>query len=156
MTAPEESSSPRNASWHIVDFRASTHRAQIIDLWKSVFGYDSPHNDPSLAIRKKEEVNDGLFFVGETKTGEVLGTIVAGYDGHRGWLYSLAVRSDCRRRGLGTALVRHAENALAERGCVKINLQVLPGNPEVEAFYHRLGFSTEERISLGKRLLGEE
>ena len=80
------------------------------------------------------------------------GTILAGYDGHRGWLYSVAVSPSHRKQGLGTALVNQAERALAERGCMKINLQIISGNGEVAAFYESLGYALEQRISMGKRI----
>jgi ribosomal protein S18 acetylase RimI-like enzyme len=83
----------------------------------------------------------------------VAGTIMAGYDGHRGWLYSLAVAPEHRRRGIGSALVRHAEQELRKRGCLKINLQILEANAAVAAFYEALGYAVEPRVSLGKRLV---
>jgi ribosomal protein S18 acetylase RimI-like enzyme len=127
------------------------HRSQVVALWKSVFGYDTPHNDPGLAIDKKLEVNDGLLFVAVAGT-TVVGTIMAGYDGHRGWLYSLAVAPAHRRQGIGSRLVCHAESALITKGCVKINLQILEDNASVAAFYAALGYALEKRISLGKRI----
>lgn len=127
------------------------HREQVIQLWNTVFGYETAHNLPSLAIDKKREVNDELFFVA-TENKTVTGTILAGYDGHRGWLYAVAVHPNFRHRGLGKALVRHAENALGAKGCMKINLQILHGNDSVCGFYAALGYAIEPRISMGKRL----
>jgi ribosomal protein S18 acetylase RimI-like enzyme len=77
---------------------------------------------------------------------------MGGYDGHRGWVYSLAVRPDLRRRGVGTALMRHVERALADLGCPKVNLQVLASNAATVAFYRGLGYDVEERLSMGKVL----
>jgi len=77
---------------------------------------------------------------------------MAGYDGHRGWLYTVAVSPQYRRQGIGRKLVQHAESALIEMGCLKINLQVRASNAEVVAFYQRLGYLVEERISMGKLL----
>jgi ribosomal protein S18 acetylase RimI-like enzyme len=77
---------------------------------------------------------------------------MAGYDGHRGWIYSVAVSTAHRRRGIGSQLVRMAERALATMGCVKVNLQIMEGNEHVTAFYAALGFSVEKRVSMGKRL----
>jgi ribosomal protein S18 acetylase RimI-like enzyme len=77
---------------------------------------------------------------------------MAGYDGHRGWLYSVAVRRDSKRAGIGRALIRHAEEALQALGCAKVNLQVRATNAEVVQFYERLGYAAEDRISLGRRL----
>ena len=112
---------------------------------------ERPSNTPQLfAIDRKMAASDGLFFVWEAEG--VRGTIMAGYDGHRGWLYSLAVAEDWQNRGIGSALVKHAETALRECGCVKINLQILAGNDGVVEFYRKLGFVTEERISMGRHL----
>jgi ribosomal protein S18 acetylase RimI-like enzyme len=127
------------------------HRAQVIALWQQVFGYAAPHNAPALTLDKKLEAADGLFFVCCEKE-EVAGTVMAGYDGHRGWLYSLAVHPSCRRQGIATRLVRHAECVLAARGCLKVNLQILEGNRDVAGFYERLGYAVEPRVSMGRLL----
>ena len=73
-----------------------------------------------------------------------------GYDGHRGWIYSVAVSPSRRRQGIGSRLVVHAERALTSKGCVKINLQIMEGNESVIEFYSSLGFTVERRISMGK------
>ena len=127
------------------------HRSQVIELWHTVFGYEAAHNAPALAIDKKLAVQDGLYFV--ALAGDIVtGTILAGYDGHRGWLYSVAVHPAHRNCGIGAALVRHAERALTDRGCMKVNLQIVGGNESVSRFYAALGYAVEERISMGKRI----
>lgn len=78
---------------------------------------------------------------------------MAGYDGHRGWIYSLAVLPQNRLQGIGSRLVRHAEQQLQRLGCAKINLQIFQGNAAVVEFYRKLGYQTEPRISMGKQLL---
>ncbi len=123
----------------------------VIALWKSVFAYSAPHNDPAAVIRQKLAVQRELFFVA-VLDGVVVGTVMGGYDGHRGWVYSLAVSPSARRRGIGTALMRHLERELASRGCSKVNLQVLASNAETVAFYRKLGYAVEERVSMGKLL----
>lgn len=133
-------------------YRDRQHRAQVVALWQQAFGYDTAHNLPTLAIDKKLAVNDGLFFVATDKK-TVVGTILAGYDGHRGWLYSVAVHADYRRHGLGSSLVRHAEQALTALGCMKINLQITSGNDAVTGFYEALGYGVEPRISMGKKIV---
>jgi ribosomal protein S18 acetylase RimI-like enzyme len=130
----------------------SQYRTQVVELWKTVFGYSQKRNDPGLALDKKVEANDGLLFLA-AEDGKILGTVMAGYDGHRGWIYSLAVAGDSRNKKIGTSLVQAAEKALVERGCPKINLQVLPSNSGVIDFYRKLGYSVEERISMGKSLV---
>ncbi|RMO82439.1 putative acetyltransferase [Pseudomonas syringae pv. philadelphi] len=135
----------------IVEYSDPQRRLAVIQLWKKVFNDDQPHNRPDLSIDKKRAVEDRLFFVA-LLNGAVAGTILAGYDGHRGWLYSVAVDPHQRGKGLGSALVKHAEQALTERGCVKINLQVRTLNESVQAFYRTLGYTQEPIISMGKRI----
>jgi ribosomal protein S18 acetylase RimI-like enzyme len=127
------------------------HRDQVIDLWASIFNYQDLRNEPSLIIDKKLAVKDNLFFIA-IENGDVLGAIMAGYDGHRGWIYSLAVLSGKRRAGIGTRLLKHAENELIKLGCVKINLQIFQHNGIVKHFYLNNGFEIEDRISMGKEI----
>ena len=82
----------------------------------------------------------------------LIGTAMAGYDGHRGWLYAVAVLQSHQRHGIGTTLVREAETRLSAMGCNKINLQVRQSNTAVIAFYRSLGYEVEERVSMGKRV----
>ncbi len=84
--------------------------------------------------------------------GKIVGTVMGGYDGHRGWIYSLAVDHRERHRGIGSALIDYIEQALKALGCLKVNLQVVASNSGVVEFYEKLGFSVEDRISMGKRL----
>jgi ribosomal protein S18 acetylase RimI-like enzyme len=135
----------------IVDYSDEHHRTSTIELWQAAFGYETAHNTPSLVIDKKLAIADELFFV--ALAGDVVvGTVLAGYDGHRGWLYSVAVHPSQRRQGLGARLVRHAEQALTARGCMKINLQIVSANESVKAFYEALGYSVEPRTSMGKKI----
>ena len=123
----------------------------VTALWNEVLPDPAPHNDPATSIRTKLAVERDLFFVADIG-GAVAGTALGGYDGHRGWIYSVAVKPQHRRQGLGSALIRRLEAALSERGCLKVNLQVRASNAEVIAFYERLGYGVEERVSMGKRL----
>ena len=124
----------------------------VICLWPAVLPDSAPHNDSATAIRKKLAVERDLFFVA-TVEGNVVGTILGGYDGHRGWIYSVAVSPLNRRRGIGSgAFIRRLEARSSERGCLKVNLQVRTSNAGVIAFYEKLGYGVEERISMGKRL----
>ena len=136
----------------IAVFSNATHRAEVIQLWREVFGRNTGHNAPDLSIDKKLALADDLFFVA-LDAGAVVGTVMAGYDGHRGWLYSVAVDPQRQKRGIGAALVVHAEKALAVRGCTKVNLQVLAGNEVVTGFYEALGFVVEPRVSMGKLIV---
>jgi ribosomal protein S18 acetylase RimI-like enzyme len=136
----------------IQTYRDADHRSPVMALWREVFGYETAHNETGLALDKKLAVADGLLFVATHEAGAVLGTVMAGYDGHRGMLYSVAVAQNARGQGIGTALVRHAEDALSKRGCLKINLQLLASNHATAGFYLRLGYAVEPRISMGKVL----
>lgn len=124
---------------------------QVMHLWREVFPDAPSWNDPQLDIRRKAEAQGELFMVASERA-EVIGTVMAGYDGHRGWVHYLAVSPEHRRRGVGAALMETAEAALAEMGCPKLNLQVRAGNEAVVAFYEKLGFHVEEPVSMGKRL----
>jgi ribosomal protein S18 acetylase RimI-like enzyme len=125
-------------------------RAQLIDLWRTIFPDDPPHNEPSRAIDAKLAVDD-LIIVAE-QGGRLVGACMAGYDGHRGWLYALAVLKEHRRHGTGARLVTRAVEVLKELGCIKVNLQVRTSNKGVAAFYRSLGFATEDRLSMGMLL----
>jgi len=122
-------------------------RPGLIALWAEAFPNDPPHNEPSRMIEAKLLVDD-LIFVAEDEN-KILGACMAGYDGHRGWLYSVAVSAEQRRRGIGQELVAAALEALRELGCIKVNLQIRASNHEVRAFYESLGFDVEDRISMG-------
>ena len=125
--------------------------AEVIALCTEVFGYTAAHNRPEAVIRQKLAVQRELFLAARLD-GRLAGTVLGGYDGHRGWVYSLAVRPDLRRRGIGTALMHQVERELARRGRPKINLQVLATNAATVAFSEKLGYSVEQRISMGKVL----
>ncbi len=94
---------------------------------------------------------DDLFWVALADK-KLVGTIMAGYDGHRGWIYSLAVDENYRKQNIGSKLLRHAEKRLSEIGCMKVNLQILKKNVAVKDFYLNSGYAEEERISMGKIL----
>jgi hypothetical protein len=122
-----------------------------VALWRELFSFATAHNDPELSLDRKVAADDPLLFVAIDNVA-VVGTVMAGYDGHRGWIYSLAVNPSRQRRGVGTQLARHAVQALRELGCPKVNLQILADNAEVVAFYETLGIQVEKRISMGKIL----
>lgn len=111
-----------------------------------------PWNDPRRDIERKLRVQPELFLIGEA-AGEIVGTVMAGYEGHRGWINYLAVDPEHRRRRFGRQLMAAAEERLRDLGCPKINLQVRSSNAEVLAFYDRLGFARDDVVSFGKRLI---
>jgi len=96
-----------------------------------------------------------LFLVGVIDAS-VIATVMAGFDGHRGWVNYMAVAEQCRRRGLGRMLMQRVENQLRDMGCPKLNMQVRSSNAAVLAFYERLGYTHDPAVSLGKRLLPDE
>jgi ribosomal protein S18 acetylase RimI-like enzyme len=124
--------------------------APVVDLWRRC-RLTVPWNDPHEDIALKRAFQPDLFFVG-TIAGQIVATVMAGYEGHRGWINYLGVAPQVRRRGIGRRMMQEAERALRELGCVKINLQVRETNQAVIAFYERLGFSNDHVLSLGKRL----
>lgn len=130
----------------------SSDEAAVIDLWHRS-GVSRPWNDPKRDIARKMEEQPELFLVG-TRGGRVVATAMAGYDGHRGWVYYMAVHPEEQGGGIGRELMRSVERALRGRGCQKINLMVRADNTEAVGFYERLGFTVEDIVSLGKRLDG--
>lgn len=102
-------------------------------------------------IERKLGFQPELLFVGEVG-GTIVGAVMAGYDGVRGWIYHLAVAPESRRRGFATKLMRAAEERLRELGCPKINLQVRAANRNVVAFYKSMGYEVEEHINMGRSL----
>lgn len=122
-------------------------RGQVVSLWAEVFGYAESYNEPGATLEAKLAV-DGKLFVLVDGT-HIKGTVMTGYDGHRGWLYLLCVSPELRGEGWGKALVQHALSVLSLDGCRKVNLQVRPDNHAVVDFYRGLGFDVEERISMG-------
>lgn len=135
----------------IIEYNNVKHRDQVITLWKDTFGYKAARNDPGFVIDQKISMLDGLFFVATHQDG-IVGTVMAGYDGHRGWIYAMAVHPGHQKKGIASLLLSHAERRLASLGCVKINLQILKGNADVQRFYRFNGYVLEDRISMGKEI----
>ena len=128
--------------------------ARVIELWM-FGGLLKPWNDPKKDIARKLKVQRELFLVAELE-GLVVGVVMAGYEGHRGWVNYLAVDIGQRRRGIGTALMRDVERRLKLLGCPKINLQIRRENAAVQAFYAAIGFSEDASVSMGKRLESDQ
>ena len=126
--------------------------ADVDRLWRVVFPEDPPWNRAQIAIPAKLAVQPGLFLLA-TENTDLVGTVMGGYDGHRGWVYALAVEPDHRQQGIATRLMNELEARLLALGCHKLNLQVRAQNTEVLELYRRLGYEVEDRVSLGKRLV---
>jgi ribosomal protein S18 acetylase RimI-like enzyme len=125
--------------------------AEVVALWARLFPDPRPWNQPAAYIQRKLAVQRELFLVA-VQGSRVIGTVLAGYDGVRGWIYHLAVAGERRRQGCGRALMAEAEARLRALGCAKINLQIMRANAAVVGFYERIGYGVEDRVSMGKRL----
>jgi ribosomal protein S18 acetylase RimI-like enzyme len=128
--------------------------AAVLALWEEC-ELTRPWNDPRKDISRKLAVQPELFLVGAVN-GEIVGSVMAGYEGHRGWVNYLAVAPRARRRGHARALMHRVEQLLLDRGCPKLSLLVRNSNPEAIAFYRRLGYAQDDSVSLGKRLISDE
>jgi ribosomal protein S18 acetylase RimI-like enzyme len=137
----------------VIAIRAFEERdtEMVVSLWHSA-GLTRPWNDPYRDIARKLTVQRELFLVAE-EAGSVVGTVMAGYDGHRGWLYYLASDPARRGEGIGTALVDAAEALLLDMGCPKVQLMVRPDNAVAHGFYDRLGYQSFDIWATGKRLI---
>jgi ribosomal protein S18 acetylase RimI-like enzyme len=124
--------------------------AAVVALWQAC-GLTRPWNDPRQDIATKLTTQPELFLVG-TVDETPMASAMAGFDGHRGWVYYLAVDPAHQRAGHGRTLMHEVERLLAERGCPKLNLQVRSDNAAVIDFYRKLGYTVEERTNLGRRL----
>jgi ribosomal protein S18 acetylase RimI-like enzyme len=125
----------------------------VIELWRQcdlIRSWNDPHKD----IQRKLTTQPELFFVGELD-GKLVASVMAGFDGHRGWVNYLAVSPASRNKGIGRLLMRHVEESLKARGCPKLNLQVRATNQAVLEFYRRIGYSADEVVSYGKRLISD-
>ncbi len=123
---------------------------QVIELWQAC-DLLRPWNDPVKDIQRKLVRDPELFFVGSLNK-VIIATVMAGYEGHRGWINYLAVQPEFQRSGFGRQLMQHAEAALKDIGCPKINLQIRESNNQAIEFYRVLGYQLDQVIGLGKRL----
>jgi ribosomal protein S18 acetylase RimI-like enzyme len=138
---------------HIRPFQIEDEPA-VLNLWQQC-GLVRPWNDPHKDIQRKLAVRPDLFLVGLV-AGRLVASVMAGYEGHRGWLNYLAVAPAYQRQGLARGLVDEAERLLRAAGCPKINLQVRTTNAGVIEFYRRLGYGVDDVVSLGKRLENDD
>ena len=123
----------------------------VVALWQAC-DLTRPWNDPHKDIARKLQVQRELFLVGELE-GRIVASVMAGYEGHRGWVNYLAVHPDCQRRHFGRALMDAVQERLLALGCPKINLQVRNTNEKALGFYRQLGYAVDEALSMGKRLI---
>lgn len=131
-------------------YRESDQNA-VIQLWDDC-GLTRPWNNPQIDIYRKLTLNDGLFLVA-TINDKIVGSVMGGYDGHRGWANYLAVASAHQHQGIASELMQNLEQRLIARGCPKIQLLIRKGNSAVIDFYEKLGYVDTETICMGKRLI---
>lgn len=123
----------------------------VVAIWDDAFPGGPPRNAPSAYIARKVERDPELLWVAEDE-GAVVGVVVAGYDGVRGWLYHLAVAPTHRRKGIATSLIERAVESLRALGCIKVNLQVRRDKEDVRAMYEALGWVEDPVVSMGRLL----
>ena len=128
-----------------------TDESAVIAIW-TASGLVTTYNDPSGDFRFATAGACSAVLVNEDEAGQINATVMVGHDGHRGWLYYVAVSPHMRRTGLGHAMVHAAEQWLRERGVVKAQLLVRETNTSVVAFYEHIGFEVTPRVVMGKWL----
>lgn len=128
-------------------------RNAVVRLWTEC-GLVYPQNDPHRDIDRKTA--HGLeFFLVAILDRSIVGSVMGGYEGHRGWVNYLAVAPEHRRSGIARELMSELERRLRRIGCAKINLQIRSNNPSVMEFYRRIGFAQDEVICMGRRLIDD-
>ena len=123
----------------------------VIKLWQRA-GLTRAWNNPHRDILRKLKVQSQWFLVAE-QNQTIIASVMAGYDGHRGWINYLAVDPQFQGLGIGRKLTQHVEQQLLDFGCPKINLQIRRGNLDVIAFYESQGYIEDDVVSYGKRLI---
>ncbi len=141
-----------NSRPHVRHYRVSDRDA-VVALW-SACDLLRPWNDPDRDIERKLALDAEGFLVLELD-GRVVGSVLVGDDGHRGWVNYLAVDPARRGLGFGALLMAEAERRLAQAGCPKVNLQIRASNEWVTGFYRHLGYAVDDVVSMGKRLAPE-
>jgi ribosomal protein S18 acetylase RimI-like enzyme len=122
----------------------------ILELWKAA-GLVAPPTDPARDIRQARTRGAGEVFVAEYEQ-RLVATIMVGRDEDQGWLYYLAVEPSVQRKGLGRAMVRHAEKWLRARGVAKVLLMIRTNKGNIREFYRRLGYQSEPRHIMSRKL----
>ena len=123
----------------------------VVELWETVFPDAPPWNNPPDVIERKLSVQRDLFLVC-LSGGRLVGTVLAGFDGVRGWVHKVAAHPEFQRKGIATHLMKAAEERLASIGCPKLNIQLRASNTSAVKFYESAGYAIEDRVSMSKRL----
>jgi ribosomal protein S18 acetylase RimI-like enzyme len=123
----------------------------VVALWQAA-GLAHPWNDGRRDIELALSHPTNRIFAAHDEAGRLVGAIMAGFDGHRGWIYSLAVDDSQRGQGTGRQLVECAEDWLAGLGAPVVRLLVLGSNEKVAGFYEACGYERGDFIAFGKRM----
>lgn len=141
------------ATLHIREF-IETDRQAVIELWTAC-ELVRPWNDPNKDIDRKLAHSPAGLLVALLEE-RIVGVVMVGYDGHRGWVNYLASEPNSRRSGIGRALMDAAETHLLELGCPKVNLQIRASNDQVVAFYRQIEYAQDDVLSMGRRLIPDD
>jgi ribosomal protein S18 acetylase RimI-like enzyme len=126
----------------------------VINLWYEC-NLIKPWNNPQKDIERKLADSSELFLVGIVNE-KIVASVMAGYDGHRGWIYYLAVDPEHRKQSLGRQIMTAAEKKLMKKGCPKIDLMVRKDNQDVIRFYEKIGYGHDEVVTMSRRLIEDE
>jgi len=142
-----------SSSIQIRDFHFPADYEQVYALWRSMEkGVHVGRSDTLAEIEKKMARDPELFLVAEAD-GNIVGSVIGGFDGRRGLIYHLAVAASFREQGVGSRLMDEVESRLRARGCLKCFLLVANGNTEVESYYQHRGWKQMDGVHLfGKEL----
>ena len=127
---------------------------RVINLWKTC-NLIVPWNNPKMDIQRKLSENPKLIFVGLIED-RLIASCMAGFDGHRGWVYFVVVHPDVQQKGIASKIMEHAEKKLKEIGCPKIQLMVRDANLGVIEFYKKIGYKIDPVLTMGKILIKDE
>lgn len=123
---------------------------EVIALWKAC-ELTRPWNDPAADYRLAVANETSAILLAYSEA-ELVASVLTGFDGHRGWVYYLAVAPDCQRQGLGRKMMEAAEAWLRERNAPKIQLMVRDDNEAAIGFYKALGYDVQPAVTIGRRL----
>lgn len=147
------------ASPWLIRVFAPEDRKALVALWTAC-GLTRPWNNPERDIDRKRANSPQWLFIAEVPRSAtrwtLIGSVMVGYEGHRGWVNYLAVHPRWQGRGLGRALMERAEHLLRDQACPKLNLLIRSDNAAVQAFYERLGYRVDQAIPMGKRLIADD
>ncbi len=125
--------------------------AIVRDLWQAA-GLILRPGDELEDIKLKLQRDPDLFLVAE-HDNEIVGSVIGGWDGRRGWIYHLAVKPEHQRKGIGVGLVREVEKRLVAKGAKKVNAQVYKWNEQSSEFFKAIGYEAQpDLIMIGKQL----